>query len=113
MDRSDIIYLVEYNQEQDSLGIWHKNIIKNKVFCQVVSVNQTEWYEGSRKGLNPQYRFTVFRYDYNGQERVEYNGEVYAIYRTYVDRNETIDLYTELKKGVPIGQIIPPTPELQ
>ena len=57
MDRSDIIYLVEYNQEQDSLGIWHKNIIKSKVFCQVVSVNQTEWYEGSRKGLNPQFLF--------------------------------------------------------
>ena len=112
MDRSDIIYLVEYNQEKDSLGIWHKNTIKNKVFCQVVSVNQTEWYEGSRKGLNPQFRFTVFRYDYNGQERVEYNGEVYAIYRTYVGKNETIDLYTELRKGVPVGQIIPPTPEL-
>ena len=111
MDRSDIIYLVEYNQEKDSLGIWHKNTIKNKVFCQVVSVNQTEWYEGSRKGLNPQYRFTVFRYDYKGQERVEYNGEIYTIYRTYVDRNETIDLYTELKKGVPSREPSPDDPK--
>lgn len=111
MDRSDIIYLVEYNQEKDSLGIWHKNIIKNKVFCQVVSVNQTEWYEGSRKGLNPQFRFTVFRYDYRGQERVEYNGELYTIYRTYVDRNETIDLYTELKKGVPSQEPSPDDPK--
>ncbi len=111
MDRSDIIYLVEYNEEKDSLGIWHKNTIKTKVFCQVVSVNQTEWYEGSRKGLNPQYRFTVFRYDYNGQERVEYNGEIYTIYRTYVDRNETIDLYTELKKGVPSREPSPDDPK--
>lgn len=101
MDRSDIIYLLHYNEEQDSLGIWHKNTLQSKVYCQVVSVNQTEWYEGSRKGLNPQFRFTVFRYDYHGEEAVLYNGNVYTIYRTYIDRDETIDLYTELRKGTP------------
>lgn len=101
MDRSNVIYLVAYNQVQDSMGIFHKVPEKTQVFCDVVSVSQAEWYEGSRNGLNPQLRFTVFRYDYNGQEAIEYNGKEYAIYRTYVGRNETIDLYTEEKKGVP------------
>lgn len=99
MDRSNVIYLVAYNQTQNSLGVWEKTITRKKVFCDVVSVSQAEWYEGSRNGLNPQLRFTVFRYDYDGQEAVEYNGKIYAIYRTYVNRNETIELYVEERKG--------------
>lgn len=101
MDRSNVINLIAYNQEQDNLGVWYKVPTKNKVFCDVVSVSQAEWYEGSRNGLNPQFRFTVFRYDYNGEQAIEYNGKEYSIYRTYVGRNETIDLYAEEKKGVP------------
>ena len=102
MDRSNVISLIAYNQTQDVFGVWGKTITKTKVYCNVVSVSQAEWYEGSRNGLNPQFRFTVFRYDYHGEQAVEYNNVTYTIYRTYVGRNETIDLYCELKKGVPV-----------
>lgn len=108
MDRSNVIYLIAYNQTQDTFGVWQKTMDKTKVFCDVMSVSQAEWYEGSRNGLNPQFRFTVFRYDYNGEQAIEYNGKTYSIYRTYVGRNETIDLYAELKKGVPLEDT--PTP---
>lgn len=113
MDRSNIIYLVSYNQTQNALGVWVKNTTKKKVFCGITSVSQAEWYEGSRNGLNPQLRITVFRYDYDGQEAVEYNGKLYAIYRTYVGRNETIDLYVEERKGAKWVEIedTPETPE--
>ena len=49
--------------------------------------------------MNPEFRFRLFRYDYNGEDTVKYNGEYYSIYRAYVDRNEIIDLYVEKKKG--------------
>lgn len=101
MDRSEVIYLVSYNQVQDDLGVWYKVPEKKQVYCDVMSVSQTEWYEGSRNGLNPSLRFTVFRYDYEGEESLEYNLKQYHIYRTYVDRDETIDLYCEEIKGVP------------
>jgi hypothetical protein len=41
----------------------------------------------------------MFCYDYNGETMLKYNGKVYAVYRTYLDRKEVIDLYTEEKKG--------------
>ena len=69
------------------------------VYCEATSVSQSEWFEGGRNGLNPEFRFRLFRYDYNGEDTVKYNGEYYSIYRTYVDRNEIIDLYVEKKKG--------------
>lgn len=99
MDRSNIIYLIAYNETQNSLGIWSKQETRKKVFCDVVSVSQAEWFEGGRNGLNPRFRFTVFRYDYNGEQAVEFNDKVYEIYRTYVGKNETIDLYVEERKG--------------
>lgn len=100
MDRSSVIYLVSNNKTQNELGIWVDNLTERKVFAEVSSVGQSEWFEGGRNGLNPEYRFRMFAYDYNGESLVRYNGNIYSIYRTYVDRNELIELYAEKREGV-------------
>lgn len=100
MDRSNIIYLVSNSQTQNEYGVFVDNYTERKVYCEVSSISQSEWFEGGRNGLNPQYRFRLFRYDYNGEEVVKYDGEYYSVYRTYIDRNEVIDLYCEKRKGV-------------
>ena len=66
----------------------------------MTSVTSSEWFEGGRNGLNPEYRFRLFRYDYNDEETVIYNDTYYSIYRSYVGKDEIIDLYAEKKKGV-------------
>ena len=52
-----------------------------------------------RNGLNPQFRFTMFSHDYNGEKIIKYNDRQYTIYRTYFRKVDEIELYTELKKG--------------
>lgn len=104
MDRSDVIYLLTASRAQDSLGVWHTQTVSKRVFCEVTSVSQSEWFEGGRNGLNPEFRFRLFRYDYNGEDTAIYNGEVYSIYRTYIDKNELIDLYVQKKKGANGGE---------
>lgn len=99
MDRSVVIYLQSFTQAQNKLGQWEKTVTRRKVYAEVSSVGMNEWFEGGRNGLNPQYRFKVFQYDYNGETELEYDGKIYAIYRTYVDKHELIELYTEEKKG--------------
>lgn len=99
MDRSVVIYLITNTPYQDELGVWQDSEEERKVFAEVTSVSSSEWFEGGRNGLNPQLRFRMFLYDYQGEKAIKYNGIYYTIYRTYVDRNEIIDLYTELKKG--------------
>ena len=100
MDRSSVIYLVSNNKTQNELGKRGDNLTERKVFAEVSSVGQSEWFEGGRNGLNPEYRFRMFAYDYNGESLVKYNGVIYSIYRTYVDRNELIELYAEKREGV-------------
>lgn len=99
MDRSELITLISVTRTQDDYGIWRETEKGNDIFCQVNSVTQSEFFEAGRNGLNPEYRFTVFFADYNNEEIVEYKGERYSVYRTYLRRNDVLELYVERKGG--------------
>lgn len=99
MDRSSVIYLVIENHEVGRYGVIDSTTTERKVFCQVDSVSLNEWSEGGRNGLNPQYRMTMLKAEYDGEEVLKYRGEYYAIYRTYETRDDYIELYVEKRKG--------------
>lgn len=99
MDRSSIAYLLTETYEVDSYGIQQPTVQRVKIYCNVASVTRSEWFEGGRSGLNPEYRMTMFAPDYSGQKLIEYNGVNYSIYRTYYGRNDTLELYVERRQG--------------
>jgi SPP1 family predicted phage head-tail adaptor len=99
MKKSDVAYLVSESWTQDNTGVQRRSTEKRKVFVKVSSVTSQEWFEGGRNGLNPQYRFTMFQFDYLGEKIIEYNGVSYTIYRTFNKSVDEIELYVELKKG--------------
>ena len=100
MDRSDVITLVSYTSTQDDYGVWKKTKAEKDVFCSVDSVSASEYFEGGRNGLNPEYRITMFAGDYSGEEEVVYNGKAYGVYRTYHAKTDVLELYVERKGGV-------------
>lgn len=99
MDRSTPITLLTTTKEQDDYGVWVETITSKDVFAQVDSVTRAEFFEGGRAGLNPEFRMTMFSGDYDGQKMLIYNGNTYSIYRTYMAKNDTIELYVERKGG--------------
>lgn len=101
MDKSDVINLVKYPYVTNEYGVRVKEEtpISRQVFCHVDSVTQSEFFNGGATGLNPEYRITMFRFDYDDETILEYNGEYYSIYRTYIARNDEIELYVERRKG--------------
>lgn len=99
MDRSKPIYLVSETYTKNQYGVLIPTVTKRKVFANVTSVTGSEWFEGGRNGLNPELRMRVFAPEYHGEETIQYNGKYYAIYRTYMTRNDTMELYVERKKG--------------
>ena len=107
MDRSTPIKLVSETYAPDSYGVLQRTRTKREVYANVQSVSASEWFEGGRNGLNPELRFTMFAPDYQGEKVVEYNDVQYAIYRTYQARNDTIELYTQLKKGEQYAEPVP------
>lgn len=99
MDRSDVISLISYTWERDENGVRRKTATSKQVFANVTSVTLDELDTGGRLGLNPEYRMTVFCYDYDGQGVLEYQGKRYSIYRTYKGKNDMIELYVQREGG--------------
>ena len=99
MDRSDEIKLITESWAEDTYGVLQPTETTTTVFCDVGSVTGSEIAEFGRNGINPELRMTMFRYDYNGERIVEYNGDRYSVYRTYFARNDTIELYVERRGG--------------
>lgn len=104
LNRSDVAYLVSESFSQNDYGVLEKQTEKKKVFVDVTSVTSQEWFEGGRNGLNPQFRFTLFTYDYSGENVIEYRDVQYTVYRTYLRKGDLIELYTEKRKGNEQGE---------
>lgn len=100
MDRSTPIYLVSQIYTETDAAIISSQPEERMIYANVTSVTGSEWFEGSRNGLNPEFRFRVFAPDYHGEEILKYNGRYYAIYRTYLERNDILELYAERRHGV-------------
>ena len=101
MDRSDVICLVDFDHVQDKNGVWQKTEVKTEVYCDVRSITQTEWFNAGRNGIeHPSFVFVINRNEYSGQEAVEYNGKLFGVYRTYMAKNENLELYCEAKGGL-------------
>ena len=99
MDRSNVIYLITKNYEKDEYGILRKTETQKKVFCNVRSVSQSEFFQGGQHGLHPEFKMTMFRHDYSGEETVLYKGRRYAVYRTYETSTDELELYVQKEIG--------------
>lgn len=99
MDRSSVIYLISEEKQQDATGVLRKTYSRRKVFADANSVTYSEFFEGGRNGLNPEFQFRMFAPDYQGEKLVEYRGRTYSVYRTYIRRTDEIEIYVEQKGG--------------
>ena len=99
MDRSEVLTLIGTTRTQDEYGIWRETPTARNVFCQVNSITRSEFFDAGRNGLNPEFMFSMFAGDYEGERTCEYRGQKYSIYRTYLGRNDVLELYAERKGG--------------
>ena len=95
---TDVLTLIAQTISTDQYGNEVATEVEKQVFCEVDSITQTEFYQAANTELNPEYKFTIFFGDYDGQPIVEYNGVRYAIYRSY-RTGDDLELYVERKIG--------------
>lgn len=99
MDRSGIAKLIAETWTTDANNVPVKTETSRDVFVRVDSVTSNEWFNGARQGLNPEFRFTMFRFDYADEPIIEYDDKRYTIYRTYLTADDSIELYAQRKQG--------------
>ena len=108
MDRSRVLTLIGVTYKQDASGQYEKDALgqlvtaeePRDVFCNITGVSASEFFEAGRAGLRPELRATLFAFDYHGEEAAELDGVRYGVYRTYLGKDETVELYLERKAGV-------------
>lgn len=100
MDKSRILSLISVEYSTDAIGQKIPTETRRDVFCSIESITQNEFYEAGRHGLRAEHRAVMFYPEYHGEEICELGGVRYGIYRTYIRKNEEIELYLERKSGV-------------
>lgn len=96
----DVLQLIKSTYTKNKYGVSTATEEKRQVFCKCNSINQKEFFEAGRNGLNPTYRFIVAAVDYEEEIIVEYNSKRYAVYRTYhIPGTDYMELYVERQGG--------------
>lgn len=103
MDKTTVITLVKEIVSYDEIRQPIKTYSRREVYAQFRGVYRAEWFEAGRVGLKPDITFVMSAFDYEGEKLIEWNGNRYGIYRTYIGRNDAIELYCEKKGGLDNG----------
>jgi hypothetical protein len=99
MDRSIQFTLLPVTRTQDAIGQFVESATPRLVYGQITSVSAEEFFSGGQNGFKPEYRVTMFAYDYEGERRCLIDNVEYSIYRTYYGRTDKVELYLERRVG--------------
>lgn len=102
MQYSEIIYLVSETRGKDAIG---NDIVSTssstKCYAKKQSVKTNEFYNAVEVGLTPSCEFVIKRLNYNGENTLIWNNEVYTIIRTIDPKNKfDIVLVCSKKMGI-------------
>lgn len=99
----DEITLIKETETLDSIGQPTSTPATNTVIAEIKSVTRAEFFQGRQGGLTPDIVFEISAFDYGGEKVAKWNGNKYAIYRTYEADNDRIELYCQVDGGVTNG----------
>lgn len=83
----DVCVLIKEYITYDDLGNPAEMPDRREVFCKVYDVGRSEFYAAQTADMKPEITIVLSDYeDYEGEQLVEYNGELFSVIRTYRDR---------------------------
>ena len=89
MEYSEIIYLANQEQKEDSIGNVETSFeFYEKIYAKKQSVRTNEFYSAVEVGLTPSVEFVIKRLNYNGEDEIEWNNKIYQVIRTRDPKNK-------------------------
>ena len=95
----EIISIGTIMARSDDIGNQLPQEIRKEVFATIKSIGMNEKSAASQISFHAEYKAEVFRFDYEGQKFVEFNGKRLEIYRTY-ESGDRVELYLGERSGV-------------
>lgn len=89
MEYSEIIYLYSETIGQDEVGNDIPTLSQPiKCYAKKQSVRTNEFYNATMTGLTPSCEFVIKRLNYNGENTLKWNNEIYSVIRTIDPKNK-------------------------
>lgn len=89
MEYSEIIYLVNEEQKEDSIGNVETSFeLYKKIYAKKQSVRTSEFYNATMVGLTPNIEFVIKKLNYHNEDEVIWNNERYSVIRTIEPKNK-------------------------
>lgn len=89
------LFLLGSGYIEDELGNQIPSESRHPILCKVDSVGRNEFYSAASSDLRPEIVFTIHKYEYDNERKVEFDGQQYSVLRTYSTGFEEIELTCE------------------
>ncbi|MCI5680174.1 phage head-tail adapter protein [Anaerotignum sp.] len=94
---NNICMLIGRNFISDAVGNQVPQETQDEVFCGEIAITEKEFYDAAQSGIRPETAIIVNSMDYDGQEKVSFQGIVYSVLRRYPRVDEFTELYLQRK----------------
>ncbi|MDR9795219.1 phage head closure protein [Aeribacillus pallidus] len=89
------LVLIKQTFIEDEIGNQIPTETRKTVLGNVKSVGRNEFYSAATAGLRPSIVFVIHGYEYEGEQKVEFEGVKYNVIRTYATNFEEVELTCE------------------
>ena len=88
----DSAILVRYGETIDSAGdtIETPEVVETEVFCNVLSIGQSEFYQAMATGFKPELKLEIYEAEYSGEKTIKVNNKTYDVIRAFRTKNSDI-----------------------
>lgn len=101
LDRTEQVTLLGVGtRTKDAIGQEVVTDEETTVFCGVQSVTAKEFFEAGEQGLRPEFKLTVYTWEYSGEQEVNFRGRRLVVYRAYQVGKDLLELYVAKREGV-------------
>ena len=102
---TEITLIRPANREQDENGVWRDTGEETRtILARMDDVSRSEFFAAGQNGMRAEFSFIVNPVEYEGEKLCAWNGQRYAIYRTYhVPGTDDLELYVQREAGVTGG----------
>ena len=87
--------LIQQTYTEDEICNQIPTEIKTIIYCGLKSIGRTEFYNAVANGLKPELIFSINKFEYSGEQLIEFEEKRYKVIRTYSENFEEIELTCE------------------
>lgn len=99
------IYLIGSEEtESDAYGNPIVSTSKKLVQATEKQLNRYEFYTAAQAGIRPSKMFVIHSFEYDGEQKIEADGTIYSVIRTYQINDDELEVYVERKVGEASGR---------